>query len=122
MPHVILRGRISLKEIWSEFSPRQDVTGARVQNYMGVFMRSDEEQLLYRCLTVDLGVTQNFFLMVDDKGGSYTVKCVNDPHLEKGPVVKEMIVTISKELIARGLVLEKTNITEFDFVTGEESE
>ena len=122
MPHVILKGRISLKEIWSDFSPRQDVTGARVQNYMGVFLRSDEGQLLYRCLAVELGVTQTFFLIVDDKGGSYTDKCVNDPHLEKGPVVKDMIVTISKELIARGLVLEKTNITEFDFVTGEESE
>ncbi|HCW44122.1 MAG: hypothetical protein H8E43_04690 [Planctomycetia bacterium] len=122
MPHVILRGRISLKEIWSEFSPRQDVTGARVQNYMGVFMRSDEEQLLYRCLTVDLGVTQNFFLMVDDKGGSYTVKCVNDPHLEKGPVLQEMIVSISKELMAKGLVLEKTNISEFETVSREESE
>ena len=122
MPHVILRGRISLKEIWSEFSPRQDVTGARVQNYMGVFMRSDEEQLLYRCLTVDLGVTQNFFLMVDDNGGSYTVKCVNDPHLEKGPVLQEMIVSISKELMAKGLVLEKTNISEFETVSREESE
>ena len=122
MPHVILRGRISLKEMWSEFSPRQDVTGARVQNYMGVFMRSDEEQLLYRCLTVDLGVTQNFFLMVDDKGGSYTVKCVNDPHLEKGPVLQEMIVSISKELMAKGLVLEKTNISEFETVSREESE
>lgn len=122
MPHVILRGRISLKEIWSEFSPRQDVTGARVQNYMGVYMRSDEEQLLYRCLTVDLGVTQNFFLMVDDKGGSYTVKCVNDPHLEKGPVLQEMIVSISKELMAKGLVLEKTNISEFETVSREESE
>ena len=122
MPHVILKGRISLKEIWSEFSPRQDVTGARVQNYMGVYMRSDEEQLLYRCLTVDLGVTQNFFLMVDDKGGSYTVKCVNDPHLEKGPVLQEMIVSISKELMAKGLVLEKTNISEFEIISSEESE
>ncbi|OUU23241.1 MAG: hypothetical protein CBC13_06495 [Planctomycetia bacterium TMED53] len=110
MPHAILGGKLDLEEVWTEFSPHKEVHGAKIQNYCACFLRNDRQQLLFRCIAIDLGVTQSFYIVVEDKGSSTTVKCVDDPHLEKGPVVQEMIVKISETLITKGMTLEKTNL------------
>ena len=112
MPHAILKGQLALEEVWREFSPQKKVENARIQNWSACFMRNDGQQLLFRCIARDLGVTETFFVVVEDKGKSYTVKCVDDPHLEKGPVIQEMIAEIASDLIRRGLSLEKTNLSQ----------
>ena len=120
MPHAILQGQLSLDEIWGEFVPHKEVHGAKIQNYCACFMRNDRQQLLFRCIAIDLGVTQSFFIVVEDKGSSLKVKCVGDPHLEKGPVVQEMIAVISQRLLDRGMTLVKTNIAQLQIWQSEE--
>ena len=112
MPHAILVGQLDLGQVWREFSPHKEVEGARIQNWSACFMRNDGKQLLFRCIARDLGVTQTFFAVVENKGKSFTVKCVDDPNLEKGPVIQGMIARISLDLIQRGLRLEKTNLAD----------
>lgn len=120
MPHAILVGQLDLEEVWKAFSPHKKVEGARVQNWSACFMRNDAKQLLFRCIARDLGVTQTFFTVVEDKGKSFTVKCVDDPNLEKGPIIQHMIARISSDLIERGLRLEKTNLADLQGIDSPE--
>ena len=116
----MLVGQLDLQEVWKAVTPHKKVERAQVQNRSACFMRNDAKQLLFRCIARDLGVTQTFFTVVEDKGKSFTVKCVDDPNLEKGPIIQQMIASISSDLIERGLRLDKTNLADLQGVDSPE--
>ena len=110
MPHAVITGAPSLEQIWRGFEPQQEVLGSDVRNLQGAYLRSDGTQLLVLALVIELGVTQRFMIVVEQKKTSTVVRCQLHTPVEKTAGVKALVERVARMLIDGGGSLEKTNL------------
>ena len=74
MPHAVISGAPPLDQFWHGFEPYQQVNGSEVRNLLAAYLRSDATQLLVLALAIELGVTQRFLIVVEQKTYGLTKK------------------------------------------------
>ena len=110
MPHAVITGAPPLEQIWRGFEPQQEVQGSEVRNLQGAYLRSDRTQLLVLALVIELGATQRFLFVVEQKKTSTVVRCQLHHPVEKTAGVKALLARVARLLIEAGGSLEKTNL------------
>ena len=110
MPHAVIAGAPPLEQIWKGFQPQQEVLGSDVRNLQGAYLRADGTQLLVLALVIELGVTQRFMIVVEQKKTSTVVRCQLHTPVEKTAGVKALVERVARMLIDGGGSLEKTNL------------
>ncbi|MEE2883019.1 MAG: hypothetical protein VYD70_04775 [Planctomycetota bacterium] len=112
MPHAVISGAPPLDQFWHGFEPYQQVNGSEVRNLLAAYLRSDTTQLLVLALAIELGVTQRFLIVVEQKKTNTVVRCQQHHPVEKTAGVKALVAQVAIRLIEGGGTLEKTNLPE----------
>lgn len=112
MPHAVVSGGPDLDQFWREFEPYQQVNGSEVRNLLAAYLRKDATQMLILALVIELGVTQLFLIVVEQKKTSTVIRCQQHTPVEKTAGVKALIARVASLFIEGGATLEKTNIPE----------
>lgn len=112
MPHVVVSGAPSLDQFWREFEPYQEVNGPEVRNLLAAYLRADATQMLILALAIELGVTQRFLIVVEQKKSTTVIRCQQHTPVEKTDGVKTLVAKVASLMIERGATLEKTNLPE----------
>ncbi|MGE4618628.1 MAG: hypothetical protein AAEJ04_02325 [Planctomycetota bacterium] len=112
MPHAIISGGPALCKVWKGFEPFQAIEGSSVRNLLGAYLRTDETQLLVLALVIELGVTQRFLIVVEQKKENIVVRCQQHDSVEKTAGVKALVAEVANLFIVGGGSVVKTNLSE----------
>lgn len=114
MPHVILEGSLTLKDVARLHRPFAVREGERLVKTDRLYVETDERAALLETLVIDRGHTQKFFIQIQERPGGLTVRLepMTDP--EKNAGVKRALGLVAERLRAgTGCRYGSTNIPEF---------
>ena len=116
MPHVVIEGPVSPREIWDRFTPLQHRSGDEVIKIGPAYLAKEERTLLMEAVAAAAGYRQQFFLLVSRKGDSgITVRLESMTDPEKTDAVRRTVALVAHWILGlddRGHVAS-TNIQDF---------
>lgn len=115
MPHVVLKGKIHIQEIFDKINPlfirKEDV----ILKTSNTFIDREKKSILVESLVIADGNKINFFAMIVSRQDGVVVRIYPGSEVEKTDGVKRILAEIAKQLLGKFPELEigKTNISDF---------
>ena len=111
MPHAIVRGGPSPRELLDEFQSWKETTAeGSVIEARCIFLRQDETVLLIQTTTVELGPAQHFFVAVEEKREQLSIRIYPHPVPTRTPAVQQAVTKVARWVLEFGGEVEKTNL------------
>lgn len=116
MPHVVILGNVTPKDLWETFQPLEVRQGPEVRKVDHAYLDRENSTVLFSALAVSHGYRQRFFVQATrkgDKGVTVRLEPMTDP--EKTDAVRFTIAAVAQwALHSRpGLEFGDTNIQDY---------
>ncbi|MBX7245878.1 MAG: hypothetical protein K1X53_10290 [Candidatus Sumerlaeaceae bacterium] len=112
MPHIICTGVTDIRPVHAQFVPdRYDSNGWLIKT-MKCYLDQTGRNLLIEAVAVRSGFSQNFYILVEHKENSLTIRIDLHTNVEKNEGVKRTLLVI-RDLVAShnpALAVDKTNL------------
>ena len=112
MPHLIYGWTADLAAVHRDFKPMQRQDNGWILKALFCYLSHDSRILIFECIAVRSGFSQNFFLRAEQKGESVTFRV--DPHtnVEKNEGVKRMLLAVRDLVVSANshMKFEKSNL------------
>jgi len=112
MPHLVYKGTADLAAVCAAFKPGKTESGGWILRIPQIYLASYGRALLAECTAVRSGFVQTFYALVEQKGGSLTIRV--DPHtvVERNEGVKRALLAVRDLVLAANpaLVFDKSNL------------
>lgn len=115
MPHVVLNGKVYIKDIFDKFDPLFVREGAFILKTSNTFIDREKKSILVESLAIEEGNKNNFLAMIGSREDGVVVRIYPGSEVEKTDGVKRVLAEIAKQLLGTFPELEvgKTNISDF---------
>jgi hypothetical protein len=115
MPHVVIKGPISVEDIWIAFQPTQFAEGDNHFKAEEAFLSTDKNDLLVRSLTVERGFTKRFFVRFTQREGAVAIALDKIAAPDRSDGVKRLLGLFAWKVLQAEpeATIEHTNIQEF---------
>ena len=115
MPHVVLNGDISLRDVFEKieaFVVREDKNLLKTSDK---FINQDETSILVESLAIENKNKTSFLVLLSKREDGFVVRIYPQIDVEKTDGVKKILAKIADDLIAAfpSLKIGKTNLQEF---------
>ena len=74
MPHLVYKGTADLAAVCAAFKPGKTESGGWILRIPQIYLASYGRALLAECTAVRSGFVQTFYALVEQKGGSLTIR------------------------------------------------
>ena len=111
MPHAIIVNGCDPDVYVDAFQPfKTQLEDSSILETRTVFLRQDARVALVDAMAIELGPAQQFFIAVEKKRKQLTVRLFRHPSPARTPGVQALIVHVTREVLALGGEIEKTNL------------
>ncbi|MBD3334037.1 MAG: hypothetical protein GF355_00810 [Candidatus Eisenbacteria bacterium] len=112
MPHIELRGKIALDDLYRRFAPAARTDGGTVFRTRTMFRRQDGRELLVEALVVEEHLKQEFLVQLRDRQEGLLLRLYPGTPVQRTEGVKRFLVWLAAELRRRdpGLEVGRTNL------------
>ncbi len=111
MPHAIIVNGCDPDVYIEAFRPyKTQLEDGSILETRAVFLRKDGGVALVDALAIELGPAQHFFIAVERKRKQLTVRLSRHPSPARTPGVQALIAHVTREVLALGGEIEKTNL------------
>lgn len=91
MPHVVLKGPVTVEDVWIAFQPQEFREGGVVFKASDAYLGDDKKSLLVRSLVVERNFPKNFFLRLAQREDEITINLEPLAGPERTEAVKRFI-------------------------------
>ncbi len=116
MPHVVIKGPLTVEDIWLAFEPVSFQEDQTVYKAEEAYLVHDKTSLLLRCLTVERGFNKAFFIRMHQKDdGTITIGLDRLSRPEITDSVKKLIGACASRILQAEpeALVQSSNIEEF---------
>ncbi len=115
MPHIVLNGSITLKEIFHKLAPFTIRNEEIILRTLKKYIDPDGESILVESLTIEKGRQTNFLTLLDSREDGLVIRIHPYSKVEKTYGVKKILAEIAAQLLETFTFLEvgKTNLQDF---------
>ena len=100
MPHVVLHGKVSVKDIFEELKPLLIRNQNSLLKTMEIYLEREKNAILIDSLAIDADKKIVFLALISGRNDGIVVRLYPKIDVEKTEGVKKIIVEIAKQLIA----------------------
>lgn len=114
MPHVVLKGPLTVEDIWIAFEPTQFSEAGVQFKAEEAYLAHDKTMLLVRSLTVERGFPKSFFVRMHQKEDTITISLEKMARPDVTDAVKRLIGLYAWKILQteHDATVETTNISE----------
>ncbi len=115
MPHVVLNGPITLKEVFNNLAPLALRDEEIILRTLKKYIDAEEESILVEALTIEKGIKTNFIALLKGREDGLVIRIHPYSKVEKTDGVKKILAEIAKQLLETFTILKvgKTNLQDF---------
>lgn len=115
MPHIVLNGKIGLREIFDRLSPITIRNEKKILRTLKIYIDSEESSILIEALAIKEGNKSSFLALLGLREDGLVIRIYPESKIEKTDEIKEILAEIAKQLIEKfpNLRIGKTNLQEF---------
>lgn len=115
MPHVVLNGSVSLKDVFDNLIPLAIRNEDEILRTMKKYIDTEEKSILVEALTIEKGKKTNFLALLNSREDGLVIRIHPYSSVEKTDGVKKILAEIAKQLLETFTILKigKTNLQDF---------
>ena len=115
IPHVVIVGNITLKDIFDNFEPFTLQKERRILRVQKQYMDHDQTSIIIDALAIDEGKKCSFFVLVGQREDGLVIRIHPNSDVEKTDAVKMVLAEIAKQILQKfpDLRTGKTNLQDF---------
>ncbi|MDH5747383.1 MAG: hypothetical protein OEZ21_10625 [Candidatus Bathyarchaeota archaeon] len=114
MPHVVLNGKVYIKDIFDKVDPLFVRNGVFILKTSNTYIDREEKSILIESLVIEEGNKTSFFTMISRREDGILVRIYPDSEVEKTDGVKRILAETAKQLLEKfpDLRVGKTNLSD----------
>ena len=115
MPHVVLNGSVSLKDVFDTLAPLVIRNEEEILRTLKKYIDTEEKSILVEALTIEKGKKNNFLALLNSREDGLVIRIHPYSSVEKTDGVKKTLAEIAKQLLEIFTILKvgKTNLQDF---------
>jgi hypothetical protein len=115
MPHVVLNGNVSIKEIFEKIDGLLIRNEGEILKTDTVYINRDKTAILIESLAIETGNKHNFLTMISHRDDGMVVRIYPNLEVEKTNGVKKILAEIAKQIVTMStqLTIGETNLSDY---------